>query len=80
MKERTDAIFAVNRLNIHGDIATEIAINIFVFQRCVMGDFQKCIIVLGISTMNNGAHIIKPCPIPVFIWVVNIPDAEVWKL
>ena len=72
-------ISVVNRLNIHGDIATAIAINMFVFQRREIGDFQKCISELGIITIKSGPHIIKPCPIPVFTWVVNIPDAEVWK-
>ncbi len=73
-------ISVVNRLNIQGDIVTTNPISIFIFQRCEIGDFQKCINVLGIITMRSGAHIISPCPIPVFTCVVNIPDAEVWKV
>ena len=40
-------------------------------------NIEQELLELGIITMNSGAHIIKPCPIPVLTWVVNIPDAEV---
>ena len=74
---KSGPVLVVNTLNIHGDIATPIASNMFIFQRREIGHFQKCNNELGIITMNSGAHIIKPCPIPVLTWVVNIPDAEV---